>query len=44
MGNTTSVISVLEKRIVNPPSNKSECGCNCRPKQDFPLQDKCLTH
>ena len=43
MGNTTSVISVLEKRIVNP-SNKSECGCSCRPKQDFPLQDKCLTH
>ena len=43
MGNTTSVISAQDIKVVNT-SNKNECGCNCRPKKAFPLQSKCLTH
>ena len=42
MGNISSVILSHNKNILNPVSN-TEYGCNCRSKESFPLQNKCLT-
>ena len=42
MGSISSIISSHNKNILNPVSAK-ECGCNCRSKESFSLQNKCLT-
>ena len=42
MGNISSIISSHNKNILNPVSN-TEYGCNCRSKESYPLQNKCLT-
>ena len=42
MDNISSIISSLNKNILNPVSN-TEYGCNCRSKESCPLQNKCLT-
>ena len=42
MGNISSIISSLNKNILNPVSN-TEYGCNCRSKESYPLHNKCLT-
>ena len=41
MGNVASVLSAHNRNILYP--KKSEFGCNCRSKTDFPLDNKCLT-
>ena len=41
IGNIASVLSAHNKNILHP--KKSEFGCNCRSKTDFPLDNKCLT-
>ena len=42
MGNISSIISSHNKNILNPVSNTKH-GCNCRSKESFLLQNKCLT-
>ena len=41
MGNVASALSSQNKNILYP--KKSEFGCNCTSKTDFPLDSKCLT-
>ena len=42
MGNISSILSSHNKNILDPVSN-TKYGCNCRSKESFPLQNKCLT-
>ena len=42
MDNISSIISSLNKNILNPVSN-TEYGCNCRSKENCPLHNKCLS-
>ena len=42
MGNISSIILSHNNNILNPNSN-TENGCNCRSKESYPLQNKCLT-
>ena len=41
MGNVASVLSAYKRNILYP--ERSEFGCNCRLKTDFPLSHKYLT-
>ena len=41
MKNMGSIISSYNKQVLQP-RNKNY-GCNCRQKEDFPLDNKCLT-
>ena len=41
MGNIASILSAHNRNILY--SKKSEFGCNCRSKTNFPLDNKCLT-
>ena len=41
MGNISSIISSNNQNILNSVSN-TEYGCNCRSKESYPLQNKCL--
>ena len=42
MGNIASIISSHNRNILNPDVS-SEFGCNCRSRNECPLQNKCLT-
>ena len=42
MGNISPIISSLNKSILNPVSI-TKYGCNCRSKESWQLQNKCLT-
>ena len=42
MGNIASIISSHNRNILNPDII-SEFGCNCRSRNECPLQNKCLT-
>ena len=42
IGNISSIISSNNQNILNSVSN-TEYGCNCRSKESYPLQNKCLT-
>ncbi len=42
MKNVNSIISAHNKTVLNPKNNE-EHGCNCRVKENCPLQNKCLT-
>lgn len=42
MGNIASVISAHNKNILQPNKNNT-WGCNCRVKDNCPLENKCLT-
>ena len=42
MGNIASVISAHNKNILQPNKNNT-WGCNCRVKDNYPLENKCLT-
>ena len=42
VGNMTSIVSSHNRTILNPDINL-EYGCNCRSRNDCPLQNKCLT-
>ena len=41
IGNVASILSAHNRNILYP--KKSEFGCNCTSKTDFPLDSKCLT-
>ena len=41
MNNISSIISGHNKNLLNP--NVTQYGCNCRIKEDSPLQNQCLT-
>ena len=41
MSNMSSIISSHNKRLLRPRIN--EYGCNCRTKENCPLQNQCLT-
>ena len=41
MSNMSSIISSHNKRILRPRS--TEYGCNCRTRENCPLQNQCLT-
>ena len=41
MSNISSIISGHNKNLLNP--NVTQYGCNCRIREDCPLQNQCLT-
>ena len=41
MSNMSSIISLHNKRLLQPRIN--EYGCNCRTRENCPLQNQCLT-
>ena len=41
MNNISSIISGHNKNLLNP--NVTQYGCNCRIREDCPLQNQCLT-
>ena len=42
MGNMASIISYHNRAILNPDTSL-EYGCNSRSRNEYPLQNKCLT-